>query len=72
MIIHTYSVAGMTCGHCVGAVTDELKQLSGISEVNVDPAADDVSTVTVTSELPIDKTAVAAALEEAGDYKLVS
>ena len=72
MTTQTYSVTGMTCGHCAGAVTSELKTLDGVSDVNVDLVAGGTSTVTVTSESPLDDAAVAAALDEAGDYKLAN
>jgi copper chaperone CopZ len=65
-----YSVTGMTCGHCAGAVTGELRALDGVSDVTVDLVAGGVSTVTVTSDRPLDSSQVAAALEEAGDYQL--
>jgi copper chaperone len=70
MTTQTYSVTGMTCGHCAGAVTDELKALDGVSEVQVDLVAGGTSTVTVTSAAPLDEAAVAEALDEAGDYEL--
>lgn len=70
MTTQTYSVTGMTCGHCAGAVTSELKALDGVSDVNVDLVAGGTSTVTVTSEAPLDETRVVEALDEAGDYKL--
>jgi copper chaperone len=70
MTTQTYSVTGMTCGHCAGAVTDEIKALDGVSEVQVDLVAGGTSTVTVTSAAPLDETAVAEALDEAGDYEL--
>ena len=36
----TYTVTGMTCGHCVSAVTEESPQLPGVTDVDVDlPAA---------------------------------
>ena len=69
--IETYSVTGMTCGHCAGAVTSEIKEISGVAEVDVDLVAGGTSTVTVTSETPLDRAAVAAAVDEAGDYQLV-
>ena len=71
MSSQTYSVTGMTCGHCAHAVTSELKELDGVSEVHVDLVAAGTSTVTVTSSQPLDETQVAAALDEAGDYQLV-
>ena len=33
---NTFAVTGLTCGHCVGAVTDELRALPGVSEVEID------------------------------------
>jgi copper chaperone CopZ len=70
MTTQTYSVTGMTCGHCAGAVTDELKELDGVTAVDVDLVAGGTSTVTVTSESALATTDVAAALDEAGDYRL--
>jgi copper ion binding protein len=64
----TYSVKGMTCGHCVNAVSTEVGQLPGVTGVRVDLAG---GTVTVTSEQPLDDAAVRAAVDEAG-YELVS
>ena len=68
----TYSVTGMTCGHCVAAVTEELTALEGVTQVDVDLVAGGTSTVTVTSVEPLDHEAVAAAVDEAGDYRLVT
>ena len=70
MTTQTYSVTGMTCGHCVHAVKSELKTLDGVSDVDVDLVADGTSTVRVTSTQPLDDASVAAALDEAGDYQL--
>lgn len=66
----TVQVAGMTCGHCVSAVTEELSQLPGVSDVSIDLVAGGTSPVTVTSAEPLDDAAVAAAVDEAG-YELV-
>jgi copper chaperone len=65
----TFAVAGMTCGHCVASVTEELQELPGVAEVNVDLVAGGTSTVTVTSTQPLDDDAVQEAVEEAG-YQL--
>ena len=70
MSTQSYSVTGMTCGHCVNAVTSELKTLDGVSDVDVDLAAGGTSTVTVTSSQPLADSQVAGALDEAGDYRL--
>jgi copper chaperone CopZ len=60
----------MTCGHCVSAVTEELQQLTGVQEVTVELVADGASSVQVTSESPLDESAVRDAVDEAG-YTLV-
>ena len=62
----TYQVTGMTCGHCVSAVTEELAALPGVRDVDVDLDAGGVSTVRVRSEAPLDVAQVAAAVDEAG------
>jgi copper chaperone len=59
----TYTVTGMTCGHCVSAVTEEVSQVPGVTAVAVDLES---GGLTVTSEAPVDETAVRAAVEEAG------
>jgi copper chaperone len=59
----SYTVVGMTCGHCVNAVTEEVAQLPGVTAVDVDLAS---GGLTVTSDAPVDETAVRAAVEEAG------
>ena len=66
----TYQVTGMTCEHCVRAVTGELRGLDGVREVTVELVREGSSAVTVTSEAPLPVGAVAAALDEAGDYRL--
>jgi copper chaperone len=68
MATTTYTVSGMTCGHCVNAVTSELSQLDGVTDVQVDLAS---GAVTVTSAEPLDDAAVAAAVDEAG-YQVAS
>lgn len=72
MNTQTFSVTGLTCNHCVGAVSDELKELSGVTDVNVELVAGGTSTVTVASQTPLDEKDVAAALDEAGDYHLAN
>jgi copper chaperone CopZ len=62
----TYNITGMTCDHCVKAVTGELRKLPGVSDVKVDLVG---GTATVTSSAPIDLSDVAAAVDEAG-YEL--
>ncbi len=66
----TFQVTGMTCEHCVHAVTSELRDLAGVDQVDVDLVADGTSSVRVTTDQPLDDSQVAAALDEAGDYQL--
>lgn len=65
----TYQVTGMTCGHCVAAVTKELSAIPGVAAVDIDLVAGGASTVTIGSGEPISADAVRAAIEEAG-YEL--
>jgi len=64
----TWTVQGMTCTHCVNAVTEEISGIPGVTGVAVDLAA---GTVTVTAEADPSPEAVAAAVDEAG-YTLVT
>jgi len=66
-MLTTYKVAGMTCGHCVSAVTMELSLLPSVTAVDVDLEAGQVA---VTSDAQLDQAQVAAAIDEAG-YELV-
>ena len=66
-----FRVSGMTCEHCVAAVREEVGQLGGVSEVAVDLVPDGISTVRVTSGVPLDVAQVRAAVDEAG-YELVA
>ncbi len=66
----TYRVTGMTCEHCVRAVTSELAHVDGVSAVTVTLVPGGESAVTVTSDVPLATAAVEAALDEAGDYRL--
>ncbi|MGY5764114.1 heavy-metal-associated domain-containing protein [Brachybacterium sp. DNPG3] len=70
MSTSTFGVAGLTCGHCVSAVTEEISALDGVSDVRVDLVSGGVSTVTITAAAEITDEAVAAAVDEAGDYRL--
>jgi copper chaperone len=70
MTTTTYKVTGMTCEHCVNAVTSEVSALGGVSAVQVQLLPNGVSTVTVTSAAPLPDPEVSAALDEAGGYQL--
>ncbi len=62
----TYTVTGMTCGHCVTAVTEEVTSIPGVTDVQVDLTS---GALRITSQTLLDKTAVKAAVDEAG-YEL--
>lgn len=62
----SYTVTGMTCGHCVASVTEEVQEIPGVTDVRVDLASGALS---VTGSRPIDDDAVRAAVDEAG-YRL--
>lgn len=59
----TLHVVGMTCGHCVQAVTGELGKLTGVTAVDVDLAS---GTAVVESAAPLEPAEVTAAIDEAG------
>ncbi|MBP7929729.1 MAG: heavy-metal-associated domain-containing protein [Acidimicrobiia bacterium] len=59
----TFTVVGMTCGHCVGSVKSEVAAIDGVTDVDVDLTS---GLVTVTSDGPISADAFAAAVDEAG------
>lgn len=63
-----YTVTGMTCGHCVSSITEEVGEIDGVTDVAVDLPT---GAVTVTSAAPLDDARVRAAVEDAG-YKLAS
>ena len=62
MVTRTYAVEGMSCDHCVHAVTGEINEVAGVTDVAVSLAA---NTVTVTGER-LDDAAIRAAIDEAG------
>lgn len=70
MTTSTYTVTGMTCEHCVRAVTSELQELAGVADVAVDLVPGGESRLTVTSTEPLPEVAVVVALDEAGGYVL--
>lgn len=63
----TYTVPGMSCGHCRVAITDEVLSVEHVDAVDVDL---DAKLVVVRGE-GVDDAAVRAAIDEAG-YKVAS
>ncbi|MER6006619.1 copper ion binding protein, partial [Nonomuraea angiospora] len=64
----TYTVTGMTCGHCVSSVKEEVGEVSGVTSVEVDLAS---GLLTVESDSPVEAADIVAAVEEAG-YEVAS
>jgi copper chaperone len=67
----TFGVLGMTCGHCVQAVSSELRELSGVTDVDVELVDGGTSVVRVVSDQPLTDDTVRAAVDEAG-YELAA
>ncbi|QUQ67559.1 heavy-metal-associated domain-containing protein [Kutzneria sp. CA-103260] len=67
MAENTYTVQGMTCGHCVSSVTEEVSEVTGVRQVDVDLAS---GRLTVVSDTDVPEADIRAAVEEAG-YQLV-
>ena len=67
-MINNYTVTGMTCGHCVSAVTEEVSAVAGVDQVDVQLEG---GTMSVTSAAGVDLDAIRAAVAEAGDQYVV-
>ncbi|MEU8251192.1 heavy metal-associated domain-containing protein [Nonomuraea sp. NPDC048916] len=59
----TYTVKGMTCGHCVGSVKEEVNEVPGVTNVEVDLAT---GSLTVDGDGAVDPARIVAAVERAG------
>ena len=62
----SWTVTGMTCGHCAASVTEEISEIPGVESVDVTL---ETGNVVVTSAEPVTREAVEAAVTEAG-YQL--
>lgn len=71
MTTQTVNVSGMTCGHCVHAVTQELTALPGVTDVQVQLEAGGTSQVQITATAPLTDADIHAAIDEAG-YQVVA
>ncbi|MHA7223782.1 heavy-metal-associated domain-containing protein [Arthrobacter sp. RHLT1-20] len=65
------SVSGMTCGHCVSSVSEELESLAGVEKVDVDLNSGGISTVTISSTGALSPSEIGEAVAEAG-YMVVA
>ena len=61
-------VSGMSCGHCVAHVTEELEDVEGVKDVSVVLNKGGQSVVTIVSDVVLDDTAITEAVDEAGSY----
>ena len=66
----TIDVTGMTCGHCVRSVQEELGALPGVTDVQVELVTGGTSQVTITATEPLADDDIRAAIDEAG-YQLL-
>lgn len=62
-VTQVFTIAGMTCGHCVASVTEEVSEIAGVSDVQVTLETGELK---FTADVEIDKAVVAAAVAEAG------
>ena len=69
-VLHALKLSGLTCDHCVAHVTEELKNLDGVKNVSVVLNKGGQSVAFVVSDVVLDDAALAAAVDEAGDYTL--
>lgn len=60
------NVSGMTCGHCVSSVSEELESLAGVQDIAVDLNPGGISTVTITSTQQLSPSEIGEAVAEAG------
>lgn len=65
------AVNGMTCGHCVKSVTEELEEVEGVNNVEVILNSGGTSKVTVFTTKGVDDDAMREAVAEAG-FELLS
>lgn len=62
----TVQVDGMTCGHCVASVTEEIESIDGVQDVSINLNAGGVSEVTVNSDRKLKHESISEAVAEAG------
>lgn len=65
------NVSGMTCGHCVQAVTEEVQKITGVTGVDIVLNTDGASQVTIFADVDLSDSDIAAAIDEAG-YEIAS
>lgn len=71
MSTQIFYVSGMTCGHCVQAVTEEVQKINGVTSVDVVLNTDGASQVTISADVDLSDSDITAAIDEAG-YEIAS
>jgi copper chaperone CopZ len=72
MSTQTFPVTGLTCAHCVGAITSEVGAVPGVTNVQIDLVTGGTSTLRVTADKTLTEAELAAALDEAGEYQFAT
>lgn len=67
-----FPITGLTCGHCVGAITSELSAVAGVNDVKIDLVTGGTSILSVSADKSLTDAEVVAALDEAGEYQLAT
>ncbi|SEE72068.1 heavy-metal-associated domain-containing protein [Ruania alba] len=62
----TIEVTGMTCGHCVAQVTEQVRAVEGVKDVSVELHEGEASPVTVISDAPVNEQSLRDAVDAAG------
>jgi copper ion binding protein len=68
-MITSYTVSGMTCNHCVHAVSEEVSAVPGVTGVDL---ALETGKLDVTSDAPVDFDRIVEAVYEAGEQYSVA
>lgn len=64
------SLEGLTCGHCIASVTEEIEALEAVTSISIELVAGGISTATITSTAPLSTAEISEAVAEAG-YTLI-
>ena len=67
MVVQSYKVVGMTCGHCVSTVSAAISALEGVENVDVDLSK---GLVRVRAKHAVSEKTLTEAIDDAG-YELV-
>lgn len=68
----TLEITGLTCGHCVSHLNEELSAIPGVGEINIDLVKGGISVATVESKETLNEKDLHNAVAEAGDYEILT